>query len=789
MEDNIELNRSRSRSKMLAEDSAFELRTVDITSQFSKEEKLPNKQNPYGIEVGNRLDEINKKHVAKIEAKLQLLKDEDDDIKKSSDIDSEDIRYRIACNNSVTLIRTMESNTLKPGYEQYKITLDIIDKIKLILIILIFGIIIFAKPDWCEFRPFISRDCKYSTKPGEQVLYPRSGVPILFENAEKKIMILLLSIIVIAINLFKIAICKSSARDRNSFAFCLIVVIIQIIVYFFNSFNIYKIELFDILTVFTIIFGVPALQETLFKFINVIFASKEIIIMLTLYILMFALCTQVFFHSIKDFNDSDGNAYFKFDFSGFTRAFYSVSITILTSDNVYEILSYLTSHLPIGLIFFIPFILISAFFLVNFMMGIMYFYYTELFVSDVTYIEENYNNLSLGIKKHIAQETLTSSVLKQNVEINFLKGNLDVNMYEIDKFYKNTGNIQNYYDDYESNPHNFKNIMMQFTNTLAYTVVMGILDAIKVILIVFCIEANSRNVITLQLLIISINFILALDAFNQFIIAGFRLKLMEVFNLFNLIFVCISFSYLCINASLSNPMYWAEFFANNQHYIRYFCLFTVLTSYRCLSLLSYNEQIKTVTEVVFTSLPLMADIISIIFLTIFMYAAIGMIFFGGVLDTRQFGTTDVDLKKIAQESDLYLNFNDMVSSMISLLIIMFKGWTDIAQNNTTGDNEHFLEYFFYISFFIVSKLCFLNIIAGFLINNCSLYLNEKMMEIEKKKKKKIRQSKNSLSEMGIRVEQADGVNPNVSIMGGVEIENIEESNKKSESKENIKEDE
>lgn len=732
MADGFNENKSHSRSKMF-EESAFELQTEDIASDFSEDVKLPKKSNQQGVELAQRMDEINKRHVDRIEAKIHRLRDEDASKLKESDISSGDIRYKIACNNAVAFIRIMEAEGLKSGYEDYSVFIGIVENVRFMLILCTGLIIIMSKPDWCEFTPYVSSDCRRSTMPGEDITYPLSNVPMIFENIEKKVLILILSSIVILINLTKISICTSSERDRNSFKFCLSVVLVQFGVFFLNIFNVSEINLFDILTTVSLIFSVPQLQETLFKFLGVLSTSKEIIMIIVLFILMFTLSSQVFFYDVSGFTDGGGDAFFGYDFSGgFIRTLYTVSITTLIGDNMHDICAFLTGEFKIGVLFFLPFSLIATFFLTNFMMGIMYYYYTGLFDTDVLYIEESYSNLSSTIKQNIANETLSSSTLKQMVEINFLKGNLDINMYEIDKFYKKTGDIQNFYDDYEDNPHNVKNFLIRFTNTFYYTVTLGVLDALKIIVIVFCIDTNTKRVLTIQLIATAINIVLAMDSLIRLTVMGFKWKITDFLSLLSLTFICVTFGYLCINAAIYDEFLWIEYFTNNQHYIRLFCLLTVLTSYRCLSLLAYNDQIKTVAEVVFKSLPLISDILSIIFITIFFYASIGLVLFGGVLKNTRVDVYFANYGGRLFQSGLLLNFNDFISAMLSLLTIMFGGWVEIAKTNSTGMEARFMEHFFYISFFVITKMCFLNIIFGFLINNCQLYLQEKIMNKQKK---------------------------------------------------------
>jgi intracellular septation protein A len=134
------------------------------------------------------------------------------------------------------------------------------------------------------------------------------------------------------------------------------------------------------------------------------------------------------------------------------------------------------------------------------------------------------------------------------------------------------------------------------------------------------------------------------------------------------------------------------------------------------------DLIKTLFEVILKSLGYIIDIFFIMMTLTIIYAALGMMLFGGEV---YIGTTDLvnELSKTTTFDEKIfdgLNFNDYYNSLQTLIIILVSDYVAIAQiNNNLEKGKIYLSiYLFHISFTILSKICLLNIIFGFLIDNC-----------------------------------------------------------------------
>ena len=75
---------------------------------------------------------------------------------------------------------------------------------------------------------------------------------------------------------------------------------------------------------------------------NVMYNSKEILIFSGLFILTFSATTFVYFNNIENFFDNSNIGSFStFNFTSFTNAIYTVSLTTFESTNILEILLFL----------------------------------------------------------------------------------------------------------------------------------------------------------------------------------------------------------------------------------------------------------------------------------------------------------------------------------------------------------------------------------------------------------------------------------------------------------------
>lgn len=77
-------------------------------------------------------------------------------------------------------------------------------------------------------------------------------------------------------------------------------------------------------------------------------------------------------------------------------------------------------------------------------------------------------------------------------------------------------------------------------------------------------------------------------------------------------------------------------------------------------------------------------------------------------------------------SDIYnsLNFNDYYRSIITMITILFSDSMTIAiMNNNEVVNQIYYSYqAFFVSYMLITQICLMNIIFGFLIDNCQSYL-------------------------------------------------------------------
>ena len=632
----------------------------------------------------------------------------------AEEIDDGDIRYLMACKQAVQMFRNFESSQMKAGYEGYDWVISMTENLKFVILIFVILIMFFSKPEWCALTKFVTEDCSMNINPESNDNYILGEFPIIIDFQEKNFLLLFLGFLLQFNNLAKISFCKSSDIEKASFIACLFINVFQFIFYFLLTFQLIEFRIMDILSILMILFGVPKLQAIMSNFISVLYRSREILIFFLLFIFIFSTLSLVLFVDFPDFcNNKDIGSFADYNFKRFSNSFYSVSIGILEGSNFIDVIAFIQPFFKIGVFFYMIFHFFTKFFLNNLLIGLMYTNYLNTFTDDALYIAKNYKKLGNSIKRQIMQKKLSPKNLTELVRISFVKGHLDQDIYKVDLFYSEAQEqkkVQN------SNKLSYKYFFSQLMETKSYKIFIGILDIIKLlgviiateldfdfgifyIMIFFCCESLIKLVIT-DFKKTSSNYVCVFTIISTMIIAGCFM----ILKCFPKGEILDNFQHLNIN------------------FERFFYLLVVANSFNSLRLLFFNKLIAVIVDVINKSFTYIKDILSIIMTVILLYASIGMIIFGGFVT---FSTIKKSGGAIS-ENNLKFNFNDLYSSCFTLLAVTFSGFMNIAAINNNFDTKivYFSYHLFFVSYFILITMCFLNIINGFLIDNCQSYLSE-----------------------------------------------------------------
>lgn len=91
------------------------------------------------------------------------------------------------------------------------------------------------------------------------------------------------------------------------------------------------------------------------------------------------------------------------------------------------------------------------------------------------------------------------------------------------------------------------------------------------------------------------------------------------------------FYYVCL--LFSDEMLGEEFIDQNSIFLKLFNILIILNSWNGINLLFMNELIQTIFQVIFKTLTYIIDILFIVFTVILIYSSMGIILFGGHIDT------------------------------------------------------------------------------------------------------------------------------------------------------------
>lgn len=164
-------------------------------------------------------------------------------------------------------------------------------------------------------------------------------------------------------------------------------------------------------------------------------------------------------------------------------------------------------------------------------------------------------------------------------------------------------------------------------------------------------------------------------------------------------------------------------YSNFEAMMIFFTLETVFICVKQFSLvilfLKYIKIVNAFLKVVNKAFVMCRDLVFMLIIAFIFFSEIGMAFMGGQV-TKD---TAVNYKK-AFGSDLdegmeYLNFNDYVTSMYAITMIIFQGWNPIDQINFFQDQKYnHLVFEYYLAFvYYFFNVFIVNIVQNFFVDN------------------------------------------------------------------------
>lgn len=457
---------------------------------------------------------------------------------------------------------------------------------------------------------------------------------------------------------------------------------------------------------------------------NVLINAKEILIFFFLFMATIAMVARLLFFSVDNYYDARGTT-FGFNFENFSNSLYSLTIANFLQDNFFDVVGGLMIDNKILVIYWIVVLFLNKFMLSNFLCGILYNCYNNLFSKDIEYMNrKQFRNIKISLKKEIHNENLKGSVFTK-IMTNYMKtGGFDKNIEEIENFYSLSMNNKHQMEFDKENPDSFSGFFNTLREDIRYIVALGTMEGINYLLIIIAFDMELGNTYPMICIITSINLILTIDRFlfllNNYY--GDEEKWMVVDIFFSLIIMGLGS--MCL--AISEKNFYTEFMTKNRQYFKWLCSLFILKSIRFLKLFGYNKQIAVVTKVIFDSFAFLKDILGIIMIFFFIFGCIGMAMFGGNVNSA---TPKLFDEVYGDEPDMGLlvcNFNDYFYSIMTLFTVMLGGWTDIIKVNTVNfgqANNSMIYNIYFITYFFFVSLCFMNTLFGFLVDNVAANLD------------------------------------------------------------------
>lgn len=637
---------------------------------------------------------------------------------EAEEIEDNDIRFRNACDVAAGLLRKAEEDRLKPGYEDYKTSLELSLVLKNYVTLLIAIFIFLSRPEWCSaLGSQVDYSCSKSLDPSYPVTYIRSGLPMLGLDI-KMIMCLLGMIINTVIELANISMRNSCVERRNSF-----VVMFTMTVCYFGIFVVYKIEEYsvpcsDLIPIIFTLMSFEQLKRIFFKSIRIILLSRDVILFFILFIFAASIVSRVFFFNTPDYFDAEEPNIFTMNFKSFGNSFWSVINSIFLINNEMLLITALFTNWKFMVLFWMLVGLTRKLVLFNFLTAQLYNFYNAMFDKEVEFIKKN-PALASAIKQDIALKRVDVKRIEATIQKLNTVGTLEKNIISLEDFYK-VPSAENH--SIAENPDNFTRRNRQMVSSVAYQIFIAFIQFICIVCLVTSMTFDATTGLMYSLIFV-LNFVLLFDSYLCLDIRKFDFGQFVCY--FDILTGAILTALLMVFFMVGEQTYTRQIQAQNPMLRKAIGLILMVKIGRLLKGLTINEQIKLVFEIFIKSLGFVVDVFGSIFVIILIYSTVGIAAFGGNVTSD---ITDIYRKKFDSEMDPYwmvLNFNDYWHSFLTLFCVMMGGWNGISTMNTLKSQQsHILINLFFISFYFLTNLCFLSILFGFLVDNVSAYLSK-----------------------------------------------------------------
>ncbi|CDW71336.1 two-pore calcium channel [Stylonychia lemnae] len=617
------------------------------------------------------------------------------------------------------------------------------------LVILMF----FEKPDWCLRDP----NLKDTNSCNAEGLIPNSGIPY-FSPTTSKILQLVLILILL---LFQISKRMFLKQTRNSERYFRIQFALSVLIYLdvFLSFVIAEYPfpwIAALLRNFLLVIIIKIVRETWRRFIQVVIDSFQMVLFIIIYIMFFAyLGMRLFLGTVE------GVQYFE----TYVDSLYNM-LVLLTTSNFPDIMLPAYQYSRVLSLYFIIFLLIGLFLILNLLMAVFYNNYKNRYEEQLIrfveqrnlFLDKKFNELDKESKGYLNKQE-TYEMFKQihlldvqEDQVNIKQEHFDHMFYLLDSIVdnQNQGKIfkqefmkifevyelwkyewtqSNFFDqrtDIQSTRSSgmmIKTSLRSIIRSLNYEYVLNIIAIFQFSEIAFRdrFYSDSSEQIDIWLTIQTIiNFFFSITLILDWIYLGLQRSYQKhprvLVETLCLIFFIVGIIQWAQKAEDPSQIY-SENYLDFTFMFNVIKIFEIVAIVRVLRLSIYLYEVRSfriIIEALRTLLVPFSSLLSVQFSLFYFYALLGMLMFGGKVrtDSPQIRNND-------STPDLYSlnNFNDMISSYVTLFELMVvNNWYISTEMyvNISGGNNFVLLYF--VTFYNWGVLVGLNIIVAFAID-------------------------------------------------------------------------
>ena len=654
---------------------------------------------------------------------------------KSLAMDDKDARRLLIANYIRKRMEQIAAEKMKPGCEQFKDVLDVMETAKTVLFGLMLVFVLFSRPEWCtNLKSGISYDCVQILDPNQQVKIVKSWIPIL--SSSTKYLICMISMILVCIfQACKVGFTVSNKEERGS---CILSIGITVINLFFNGLHLTGIYIFTGMDLFIVLFflvSMPTVRKNMLLFVEIISRSKFVFVYVGLFLLFVSAIFFVLFSGFSDFNDGPSDSYYTFNFESFPNTCFSVVLTAIGNFNSAGIMQYFMQNSITYLVLFILVSFFIKFFIQSYIIAILYYFFSRFFKDNLLDLRKKHPILEAKLTEMVEDDRLSVKELDQALE-KYLQPESDRDsIIEMEYFYtKASEKILE--SALSRNPDSGFTKFSRILAHKSFVYVLALVELMVVLCLIVTVEAEPENCFWIYVFFFAVNF-LSVYLRIQTVLNG-RVDASSLFDIFGVI-SCLFINGLIFLTLISNNIsIFVQLINLNPVFKKIIGVLMVTKIANLYKLLLKFDQIKMTVVLLVRASRFILDVFMTMVIIMFIYASLGIVLFGGKVNDQ----TGLKYQEIYGEEFnknlLLLNFNDYYYAMLTLFVVVFDGITTSLRVNTAENSQFGIwPLLFFLSYFFLLATCLMNILLGFLIDNVAEYLKDHRMEFTKQKYRKL----------------------------------------------------